>query len=157
MIIVNKNTAYVGKVADLLDKKVAVEEGFLTNKWLKRDHPQLEIIPATNTLEALTMVNNGKADAYVGNMAVANYLSSNKGFEKLKIAAPSKYGTIDYRFVAPKDIGILASILSKGYKQLTPAEHNLIAQKWFSQKTVEKIDYVLIWKIIAFLFSLFYG
>lgn len=155
MIIVNEKTPYVGKISDLMDKTVTVEDGFMIKKWLERDYPHLKIKGAKDTLEALTMLNKGKVDAYVGNMAVANYLSSNKGFDNIKIAAPSNYGTIDYRFVSTKQMSLLSSILSKGYRQITPAEHNLITQKWFSQRTIEKIDYSLVFKVIVIFIFIF--
>ena len=147
MIITYKDAPYVGKLSDLKGKKVAIEKSYLTNKWIKRDYPQIEIIEARDTTQALNMVNKEKADAYVGNMAVANYMIIHGDMDNLKIAAPTEYGNISYSFVAPKDLSILTSILSKGYAQITPKEHNLIQQKWFSMQTVEKINYELVWKI----------
>ncbi len=148
MIITHKNAPYIGKLADLNDKKVAIESAFLTNKWIAKDYPNIKIIHARDTTEALRMVNDELVDAYVGNMAVANYMNIHGGFDNLKIAAPTPYGNINYSFVAPKELSILTSILSKGYAKLSPKEHNIIQQKWFSMQTIEKIDYDLVWKIL---------
>ncbi len=157
MIIKHKNSSYIGSMEDLINKTVVLENRFLTNKWIKRDYPNIKIINVPNTNEALKYVNSGKADAYVGNLAVANYLSVFGSLENLKVAAPSGYGNINYSFIAPKEWPELASILSKGFKQITPVEHSLIQQKWFSLQTVEKIDYSLAWKIILIaLFIIFW-
>ena len=157
MIISHKNSSYIGKTSDLSSKKVVVERGFLTNKWLKRDYPNLDIIPAKTTQDALYMVNNEEADAYIGNMAVANYMMIHKGFDNLKIVAPSDYGTINYSFVSPKEFPLLASIMSKGFKKISPSEHSIIQQKWFSSQTINKIDYTLIWQIVIFFSLIIFG
>ncbi len=149
MIITNVDGSYVGKTSDLNGKKVALEQGYLTNIWIKRDYPDIKIVPVKTTIDALKMVNNGQVEAYIGNMAVANYMSVNGSFKNIKISAPSDYGNIDYSFVAPKNLKELVTILSKGYLSISPSEHNLIQQKWFSVQTIERIDYSLVWKIVA--------
>lgn len=149
MIIKHKNSSYIGSMKDLNGKTIVLEKGYLTNNWIKRDYPKIKIINAKNTVEALSYVNKGKVDAYVGNLAVANYLSVFGEMNNLKVAAPSGYGNISYSFVAPKQWPELSSILSKGFNQIKQAEHVAIQQKWFSFQTIEKTDYSLIWKIIV--------
>lgn len=149
MIIKHKNASYVGSMKDLNGKTIVLEENYLTNKWIKKDYPNIKIINVKNTEEALTYVNDEKADAYVGNLAVANYLSIFGGLDNIKIAAPSGYGDIQYSFIAPKKWPELTSILSKGFHKISAIDHSAIQQKWFSLQTVDKIDYSLMWKIIA--------
>jgi len=149
MIITNKNLPYVGSLSDLSDHTVVIERGFNIVDWVKQDYPQLNVVEVPSTIDALRRVDENEDTVYIGNMAVANYMIANGTFENIKIAAPSGYGNIDYKFVAPKHLKPLISILNKGYRQITPAEHNLIIQKWLSSKTIEKTDYSLIWKIIG--------
>ncbi|XPV69687.1 MAG: transporter substrate-binding domain-containing protein [Halarcobacter sp.] len=148
MIIKHKDSSYIGSLKDLENKTIVLEDKYLTNKWIKRDYPNIKIVNVKNTKEALIYLNEGKVDAYVGNLAVANYMSIFGGLENIKVAAPSGYGNIKYNFVAPKEWPELASILSKGFDQISQSEHSAIQQKWFSLQTVEKIDYSLIWKIV---------
>jgi ABC-type amino acid transport substrate-binding protein len=115
MIITNVNGSYIGKTSDLNGKKVALEKGYLSNTWIERDYPDIKIVPAKTTIDALTMVEKGEVDAYIGNMAVANYMSVNGGLRNIRISAPSDYGSIEYSFVAPKNLKELVSILSKGF------------------------------------------
>ncbi len=154
MIIKHKDSSYIGSLKDLSGKKIVIEKNFLTNKWIKRDYPNIKIINVNNTQEALTYINDKKADAYVGNLAVANYLSVFEDLDNLKVAAPSGYGDIEYRFIAPKEWPELASILTKGFKQIVPIEHSAIQQKWFSLQTVDRIDYSTVWKVMAIAFAL---
>lgn len=159
MIIGNKKSVYIGKIADLTGKKVVVEEGNSTCEWMKGNHPGIEIVKVNNTQKALQLVNDEKVDAYIGSLAVANYMMTHGGMNNLKVQAPSDCGSIEYSFIAPKEWPELASVLSKGYKMLTPNEHSLIQQKWFSLQVVEKFDYTLFKKIIivGFIFILMMG
>ena len=149
MIIKHKDSAYIGSMKDLVNKTIVIEKDYATNKWIKRDYPNIKIINVDTTIDALNYINDGKADAYVGNLAISNYLSTFRELENLKVAAPSGYGNINFHFVAPKQWPELTSILSKGFNQITSVEHGTIQQKWFSLQTIERVDYSLIWKIIG--------
>jgi PAS domain S-box-containing protein len=151
MIITYKNAPFIGTLKSLNGKTVVIEKGFLTNKWLKRDYPDINIINVNDTKTALEMVNNEKVLAYIGNLGVANYMKLLGGMDNLKIDAPTEYGNIKYSFVAPKVWPELSSILTKGYKKITPVEHSAIQQKWFSLQTIDKTNYNLIGSILLIL------
>lgn len=150
MIIAHQNSPYIGEMSDLQSKTVAIEIDYLTNKWLKRDYPKIDIVPANSTLAALQMVNDEKVDAYVGNLAVANYMINHRQMDNLKIVAPSDYGRVKFNFVAPQKWPELVSLLNKGYRALNAQEQNLLNQRWFSVQIVEKTNYTLLWQILLF-------
>ncbi|WP_369434509.1 transporter substrate-binding domain-containing protein [Psychromonas sp. MME1] len=149
MIITHKNSPFIGKMSDLNGKLVAIEKGYLTNKWLANDYPEIQIINVPSSIKALEMVNNEKADAYIGNVAVANYMAVHGQLNNLKISAPSGYGSIDYSFIAPKEWPELASILSKAYLALPANFHTDTQQKWFSFQMVETTNYTLLWLVLS--------
>lgn len=149
MIMTYNKHPYIGSLKDLSHKKVAMEKDFLITQRLRDEYPEIEIIEVNNTQEALQLVNDEKVNAYVGNVAVANYMNVSGEMKNLKIAAPTGYENMDYHFIAPKEWPELASILTKGFKQITPSEHSAIQQKWFSLQTIERTNYDLVWKIIA--------
>jgi len=150
VIITNKNRLFVNSLEELNQRNVVLEEGYLTNEWLARDYPQINISNVADTKQALQQVNDGKADAYIGNLAIANYLLASRELTNIKVAAPTEYGDINYRFVAPSRWPELASILSKGYREITPAEHTAIRQKWFTLQTVERRDYTMLVAVLIF-------
>jgi PAS domain S-box-containing protein len=152
MIITHKDANYVGSMSSLNNKTVVLEEGFLTNKWIKRDYPKINIINAKDTKSALEMVNSNKDLTYIGNLGVANYLRVHDKLENIKISAPSGYGDVNFSFIAPKEWPELASLLSKGFRQIAPTEHIKIQQKWFSIQEVRNTDYSLIFKTSIILF-----
>ena len=155
MIIANKKTPYFSSLKDLANKTIILEEGYLTNNWIKRDYPKINIINAKNTNDALSMLNEGKADAYVGNSAVANYLSAYEGMDKLKVVGASGYGNIKFSFISPKEWPELSSLLTKGYKRISPSEHSAMQQRWFSIQTIDKTNYDLLWKILFVIILIF--
>ena len=157
MIIGHSGTALINGMSDLRNMTVVLETGFLTNDWIRRDYPHINIINAPTTFKALEIVHNGGADAYVGNLAVANYLMNFGGLDNLKVLAPSDYGEISYNFIAPKEWPELASILSKGYQSLPLSQHSSIQQKWFSLRIVKTIDYALVRNILIIgFFTIFF-
>jgi polar amino acid transport system substrate-binding protein len=147
MIITHKDYPLIGKTSDLNGKKVVLEKGFLTNKWIKRDYPKIKIVPANSTAEALRMLNRKEADAYIGNIAVANYMINHEGLDNIRIAAPSDYGNVKFSFVAPKEWPELASILSKGYRSIDQDFHSALQQKWFTVQMIDTTNYSLFTKI----------
>ncbi|MBU3015917.1 transporter substrate-binding domain-containing protein [Poseidonibacter lekithochrous] len=148
IIIKHKDSPYIGSMKDLQNKTIVLEKDFYTNKLIKRDYPNIKIINVPNTSDALEYINDGKADAYVGNLTISNYLSVFGGLDNLKFAGTSGYGNINYHFIAPSEWPELTSILSKGFKQISPVEHSAIQQKWFSLQTIEKTNYILLWQIL---------
>ncbi|PJC87478.1 hypothetical protein CSW98_06175 [Vibrio sp. HA2012] len=141
MVITHKDSPPVFKVTDLNGKVIALETSYLTNLWIKRDFPEIQIANVPSTKEALQLVNNGIAEAYVGNIAIANYMMAYEGMDNLKVALPTQYGNIEYSFVAPKEWSELTSILNKGYLRLSQPQHSALQMKWFSVRMIEKLDY----------------
>lgn len=149
MIVTHKDSGYLNNTAALNGKTVAVEKGFLTEKWLRRDYPQIQLVEVQSTKAALQLVDDGGVDAYIGNLSIANYMIAQGELENIKIMAPTDYGNIYYHFIAPKPWPELVSILNKGYHQLSPNEHSSINQKWFSMQVIEKFNYELFWQILG--------
>lgn len=149
MIITNKDTEYISSLTDLENKTVVLEKDSPLNKYLSKDFQKINVINTTNSTKALQMVNDNKVDAFVGNWAIANYMNAFGKMDNLKIVAPTDYENIKLHFVAPKVWPELASLLSKGFEQITQTQHTSIQQKWFSFKVIEKVDYSLLWKILA--------
>lgn len=154
MIISHNNAPNITSLKDLKNKTIVLEQGFLTNKWVKRDYPSIKIINVSNTKKALQMVNDEKAIAYIGNLGVTTYMQIFSGMDNLKVSAHSGYGDINYSFIAPKQWPELSSLLSKGFKEISSVEHSFIQQKWFSIQTIEKTDYTLLWKLSLGLISI---
>lgn len=148
MVMTHKDSDFILQMEDLNGKVVAMEKGFTTTDIIKKNHPNIKVVDAMSTAQALFMVEHGNADAYIGNLAIANYMIAFGLLENVKVAIPTGYQNIEFRFIAPKAWPELTSILSKGFRSMSPSQHSLIQQRWFALQTVERTDYRLVFIIL---------
>jgi len=135
LVIVTKNDyEFVSSLNDLKGKKVAIPSGYYTAELLERDFPKINIVTVLGVDTALDSVILGKADAFVGNLAVVNYSLKKEKYFKLKIAAPTKYLKSEVSFGVSKDWPELVSIINKVYKSISIEKHNEIKQKRLKQE-----------------------
>jgi len=132
VIFTRKDSRFISGIKDLHGMTIASENSFIGTDWLRRDIPQAKIIETKTTVEALESVATGKADAYLGNLAVVSYLIEKKGLVDLKVAAPSPYPDDAYAMGVRKDWPELARIIDKALAAMSEEEHRQIRQKWLS-------------------------
>lgn len=132
VIVTAKEGSFVSGIKDLTGKTVASENGFIEIDYLKRDIKDVKILATGTTTEALERVATGRADAYVGNLAVASYLIDQKGFVNLKVAAPYPFPDDEYSMGVRKDWPELARMIDKVLASMSVDEHRQIRQKWLS-------------------------
>ncbi len=148
VIFDRERAPFVGGLEDLVGKRVAVERGYVTQEYLERDYPQLQLVLVENTQAGLESLSLGQVDAYVGNLAVGSFIINREGLGNIKVAAPTPY---DYALSigVRKDWPELVPILQKVLDSLTPEERTAIRQKWLSIRYELQVDYMLLWQVIA--------
>ncbi|MFP5259971.1 MAG: transporter substrate-binding domain-containing protein [Acidobacteriota bacterium] len=113
----------------LAGKRVAAGNGGTAYEYLREHGKNIELVPANDASQALTMVSVGKADAAVENLAVAAYAIRGAGLANVKIT-----GQLDYNFeiytLVRKDWPLLASILQKAQSAVDDAEKAALLAKW---------------------------
>jgi len=132
VIFMQEGGNFISSVIDLKGKKLAIEKGFLLNEKLAGDYPEIILVEADNTLEALQLVSNGQADAYIGNLANSIFFIRENGLSNLKVAAPTSFDNQKLAMAVRKDWPELASIISKSFNAITQEEKNEIQNKWAS-------------------------
>ncbi|RLJ22388.1 histidine kinase [bacterium endosymbiont of Escarpia laminata] len=148
-VIFNRERApFVGGLEDLVGKRVAVEQSYVTQEYLERDYPQLRLVLVENTQAGLESLSLGQVDAYVGNLAVGSFIINREGLSNIKVAAPTPY---DYALSigVRKDWPELVPILQKVLDSLTAEERTAIRQKWLAIRYELQVDYTLLWKVIT--------
>ncbi|MBF0186921.1 MAG: transporter substrate-binding domain-containing protein [Magnetococcales bacterium] len=125
---------------DLKGKRVAIENGYFLMGKLREEYPDIELIPVENTLAALQAVSWGKAYAYVGNQAVAQWIARDGQLTNLRSVADSGYPPNPQRFAVTKDPewAPLVGILNKGLASILPEEEQAIVQRWISGHGTER-------------------
>ena len=150
LVIVTKEGEKFGKaIEELYSKRVVVPKSYTSYEYLKENYPDLKLILVDNLTEALTMVSFGDADALIGNLAVIGHQIKKLGLSNLKVSSKVDYD-FNLHLAIRNDYKILHSILQKGIDAITIDEHSKIRDRWLSISYEQKIDYTLIFQILAF-------
>jgi diguanylate cyclase (GGDEF)-like protein/PAS domain S-box-containing protein len=131
IIIGDSNNGFIGSLDQLGGKLVTVEKSYFMQELLMHDHPEIRLIPATDIHDALAMVSSGKADAYIGDAASANYAIKREGMLHLSFSGDTHYKSW-HRMAATKANPQLASILNKALDDIPEAEKEAIQNRWTS-------------------------
>ncbi|WP_446011781.1 transporter substrate-binding domain-containing protein [Candidatus Electrothrix sp.] len=150
--------AYLGDLDALEGGKVAVVDGYAVQEWLRRDYPQFELVPAKTITEALQLVAQGKAFAFVGALLPTSYYIGQTGLTQIRVAGETSY-SYNLRMAVTNTEPVLRSILAKGMNVITKREHDAIYHRWISVQYTHRVDYRLLFTIVVaagiifFLFS----
>lgn len=146
VIYTRQESPFIAGVEDLAGKLVAMERGFVEAEQLKREVPGIHLLEVETSEAALEAVATGRADAYVGNLAVSSYLINKRGFVGLKVAAPLHELDDAYAMAARKDWPQLAELIDKALASISPEEHRAIRQKWLSLRYEQVVDWTRVWQ-----------
>ena len=147
VIFTRDDYPYIGGLGDLRGKTVAMVKGYSVTRNLQEDYPQIESLLVDKPLDALQAVSVGRADAFVGALAVGVYNIRKQNLANLKVAAPAEMPAIEIRFGIRKDWQPLARITNKVLTTITPEEHTAIQQRWVTVHYDPVIEYALVWKV----------
>ncbi|WP_300675261.1 diguanylate cyclase [Desulfoluna sp.] len=148
VIITHEDVDFVEELAVLTGRKVAVVEDYSEEKILAGGYPDIELYPANTTEEALEAVATGKAYAYVGNLAVANYAIKKGRFTNLKVSGtmPRK---LEISMGVRSDWPIFSNLVTKTMNSISDEERDTIYRRWITLRYEHGFDYALLWKFLA--------
>lgn len=147
VIFTRDDTSYVGSLNELSKKKLIVVKGYATRDLIAQDYPLIEIVEASNTEEALIMLDDGEADAYAESILSAGYYLKKLKLTSLKVAGKTPY-TSKLSMAVRDDFNVLAGILQKFFNFLPESEKNRIYRKWISIKYEHETDFTTLLKVV---------
>ncbi len=132
VIISRKGATSYHTPEELSGKIVVMEEGYFTIKIIKKLYPKIKLKLVPSTLDALNEVSWGKADAYIGNGAVVQWLKQEHQILNLEVTGDAKLKSSAQRFAVNKDEQWkpLVEILNKALKEIDFKQRNKISQHW---------------------------
>lgn len=86
VVITRNEHPYIEDLAQLNRHRVVLPTGTSIYEFIKRDHPEIDLIPVETEWEAFDLVDRGIADATLRSLTVAAYTIRNHGWFNLKIA-----------------------------------------------------------------------
>jgi len=132
VIIARNNSGFIGGLDDLVGRVVVAEKSYWYTEEIRLQHPAVYLKTVNTSAEAIRVVAQGEADAYVGVLPVATWHIENKGYTNLKIAAPSGLTPAELSFGVRGDWPQLAAALDMALADITPDEHRGIRHHWLS-------------------------
>ena len=154
IIVDNGEGQFIGSLNHLRGKRVAVEKGYFTQELLEKKYPQIQLVLANNITEALIFVQEGKADAYVGDMSAINYAIKMNGFDTLRFSGQTEFSS-QHHFAFPKAQSELASIITKAMASVSKEETDMIYSRWLGMRIEQGIRTETLLKYSAGLVCLF--
>jgi ABC-type amino acid transport substrate-binding protein/nitrogen-specific signal transduction histidine kinase/FixJ family two-component response regulator/HPt (histidine-containing phosphotransfer) domain-containing protein len=131
-LFTRSDTRDIHALSDLRGKTVAVERGYVMQGLLQAAEPAIVLSLRESTKDALLAVSTGRADAYVGNLLVADYLMQAQGIVNLTVAGSTPFGDHKQAMVTRKEWGPLISLIDKGLNAIPAEQHIAIRQRWLA-------------------------
>jgi len=132
VIITRTQSPLITGLMDMAGKKLACIKSDPAFSQIKQKWPDIKTLSVISVREGLNMVLQGRADGYLGNLALAGYQIQANNFTQLKVAAAAAMENSDLVFAVQKNHPELLSILNKGLDTITARELDQVRQKWFT-------------------------
>ncbi|MFJ3370308.1 transporter substrate-binding domain-containing protein [Pseudomonas sp. NPDC086251] len=123
---------------EMAGKTLAVTQGNSAGEYIRQHYPQIRLVNAPLTAEAMDMVAQGKAHGGINSLIGARYMISRQYRDRLQVT--STVGTDPARstLATSRDAPELHSILDKALLSLAPDEIDEITQYWRNDRMVEQ-------------------
>ncbi|MBF0427707.1 MAG: transporter substrate-binding domain-containing protein [Magnetococcales bacterium] len=138
-IVIHRDAAYIGDLADLTNLQVAVVRGEPALPLLAKHYPQLALVPMESIEEALNALNDRRVHALVENLASATYGINQLKLDRLQIAAPTSFQA-GPSLTIRSDWPELRSILQKAMGHISIGEKNALRNTWMAIQVQVGID-----------------
>jgi PAS domain S-box-containing protein len=148
-IVIRKDADFtVRSPQDLAGRKVAVIRGNAFERKFLEKIGNIDIVESSSNRDHIKHLLEGKVDAALGGNNFPYLLSSDEK-DQIKVAYLIKDRPLHLVYSIRKDWPMLVTILNKALASISEEEHQAIEQKWVALKYEAKINYALIWKIMA--------
>jgi signal transduction histidine kinase/DNA-binding NarL/FixJ family response regulator len=154
VFVTRNDVPFISDIRELYGKRVVYVKGYSIGEILAKEHPKIKLLTAANIQEALKMVVEGKADAYIDLLAVVSSYIQQKGFFNLKISGMSNY-RFEFHMALRNDwdkTGV--EILNNAIDSIMEDEKAKIYNKWVQVKFDKQVDFSLLFKVVGTLLFL---
>ena len=148
-LIGRSDVLFIDGLAALEGKTLAMPKNYIYEELIKRDYPSINVIYTSNQQESIKLISTGRAYASIGTQITLLRDIQLLATQNVKVAGFTEYKSI-LRVGIRNDDPILLSIFSKAVDELPAARANEMLQRWYSVTVENKIDFTLLWLILAF-------
>jgi len=150
VIISDTSKGYIGELSNLYGKQVVIESGYFMQDVLQREHPQIKLKLTEDEATALKLLDQGKADAYIGDGVSLNYFIQELGLLNLRFSGSTVYNS-QHRMAVTQNNQELLSILNKTLALISQDEKDAIMHRWLGLHIEQgiKLQTVLIYLLFG--------
>ncbi len=120
----------VKQIEDLYGQQVALNEGAYMQEWLATKHPAINLYLTTSNQAAVEAVSYGQADAYIGNLAVADFIINQSMLSNLQVVLQLNGMQTAVSLAVDKELPELFSIIEKALAVVPADTHRRIMEQW---------------------------
>ncbi len=156
VLVAKSSNSFINDISELKGKTIAVPKYWTSYNFLKENHPEINILETTTVFQALDLVKDGSADAFLGHMAIGMHYVGLYYPKTLHIAGKVEY-SFNHKILIQPENKVLLGIVNKVFNSMTKADMIKIKNKWLQVKVEEAKDYTLIYQIGSVLLLLIMG
>ncbi|WP_156156613.1 transporter substrate-binding domain-containing protein [Pseudomonas tussilaginis] len=117
-------------LASLQGKRLAIAEGHVLFNKIAEEFPQIRLVSTSTSIDALSLVNDGEADAALMSLSVARYYVARLYEQELKVANIIDNGQASGSFAMSRSETELQSILDKALQSIPPDQLSEVSNRW---------------------------
>ena len=148
VMVMRDDSEYIYDLNTLSNKKIAVIKDYGYVSQIKRDFKDLDFHIVDDIHDGLASISTGKYDVLLCTFALGSYTIPEMGLHNVKIVGKTHILT-ELGFGITKENAELVNILNKALSEISQKRKYEILDAWVYSKYVEKIDYTLVFWIIA--------
>lgn len=146
LIITRDDVGYLEGLGALRGKQVGIVPGYRLEELMRRDYPDIEIVPTKTVSDALERVSTGELYATFEALRSALPMIQQQGLGNLKISGQTPYQNI-YRVGVRKDDLLLLSAINKAIAALPPLTGHDIVERGFKVPVISRVDYSRLYQL----------
>lgn len=147
MVFARENGEIYGNLDSLSGRKVSQVIGDAIKGSIERDYPNIEVVGAATSVDALRMVALGEVDAFVGSIPNVTNIVNTEGLTNITVVGDTPYRA-ENAFGIRKDLPLLASAMQKALKSVSAEEKAEISRTWIGFQSEPEINYTLVWQVL---------
>ena len=152
-IVTREDGVFADEINDIEDKVIALAKGFPSYSFIKKNYPNIKIIETNTIKEALALVSQKKAYAFIAFTEVAIY-NIKQYFPNLKIVGITENKFI-HNFLIQEKYPELKSIINKVLSSISHKQKQDIRDKYIQNEINTAVNYEIIYQLLfIFIFIL---
>lgn len=156
VIVTRREAPDVKTLNELAGKKVGVINGYAVDEYVRALYGSVvQVVGVSNARSGMRKLTFGEIDAFVLNLALASYTIEQDSISGLKLVGDDVM-ELEYSLAVRKDAPELLAILEKGLKMVSPAEHEMLMNRWYAlDRNSERLALTL--RVVVFVLFIVLG